>query len=283
MVEVIAQTQLKFACQTYSWQMSLDKYQGAVSHMASTAAAAGFDGFEAETIMLNHDWTAPGLLTILEENGLQLSALCLVDRWSSPEESDGERAHSDRVIRAVQQIPGAIINLVQYPGPDRDNLRTRQDNALSCMRDVAHRAASQGVKCSFHPNSPAGSVFRIVEDYDLMLNQLDPIIGYTPDTGHIAAGGMDPLEVIKTYRDRVEYIHIKDRHGSGAWAETGKGDVDISGIVDYLVESDYAGWVTFEDESALAESTPDVAVMGAGKYVREVLTSHLLGPEKASR
>ena len=280
---MVIRIQPKFACQTYSWQMSFDKYQGAVDHMAATVAAAGFSGFEAETIMLNDDWTAPELLRILQENRLQLSALCLVDRWLSPEESVEEIAHADRVIRAVKQFPGAVVNLVQYPGSDRANLRTRQSNALSCMRDIARRAADEGVGCSFHPNSPQGSVFRTEMDYDLLMNELDSMIGYTPDSGHIAAGGMDPLAVIRMYRDRVKYVHIKDRHVSDGWAETGKGDVDIPGIVDYLVESGYPGWVTFEDESALAESTPDAAVMGAGKYVADVLMNRSRGAEEVAR
>jgi inosose dehydratase len=262
---------LRFACQTYSWQMSIDRYQGKVEHMAGIAAAAGFTGFEPETIMLEKDWTASGLRLALDGSRLQLAALCLVDEWRRPAETAEERRHADRVIDAVAAFPGAIINLVHYPGVDRSDLAERQANALSCMAAIAERAAERGIACSFHPNSPPGSVFRVAEDYELLLAELHPLIGYTPDTGHIAAGGMDPLSVVKQHRDRVKYIHVKDRFAEGGWAPTGEGAVDIAGIVDHLVATGYDGWITFEDESPLAEADPDAAVMNAGRYVAEKL------------
>ena len=43
---------IRFACQTYSWQMSIDRYSGRVEHMVGRAAAAGFAGFEPEVVML---------------------------------------------------------------------------------------------------------------------------------------------------------------------------------------------------------------------------------------
>lgn len=270
--------QPKFACQTYSWQMSIERYQGKVEHMTTVAAAAGFTGFEPETIMLNEDWTPSSLRRALDDSQLQLAALCLVDEWTFPEETDDERRHADRVIEAVATFPDSIINLVHYPGADRSNLRERQDNALSCMRDIALRAAERGVACSFHPNSPAGSVFRVEEDYGRMMAELDPIIGYTPDTGHIVAGGMDPLEIVRQYRDRVQYIHIKDRFAEGGWAPSGEGIVDIAGVVDYLISTAYDGWITFEDESPVAETEPDLAVMSAGRFVLETLMPRYSSP-----
>ena len=35
---------IRFACQTYSWQMSIDRYSGRVEHMVGRAAAAASPG-----------------------------------------------------------------------------------------------------------------------------------------------------------------------------------------------------------------------------------------------
>ena len=40
-------------------------------------------------------------------------------------------------------------------------------------------------------------VFRTQDDYDYLLENLSPLIGFTPDTGHISAGGMDPLTILQ--------------------------------------------------------------------------------------
>lgn len=271
----------RFACQTYSWQMSADRYRGRVSHMTRTAAKAGFTGFEPETFMLGDGWTGAGLRSALDASGLDLAALCLVGRWRSAVLTDEERAEADDVIAAVAQTPDAIVNLVVYPGADRADLRERQDNALSCMSAIAERADAAGVACSFHPNSPAGSVFRTPDDYAYLLEQLDPNIGFTPDVGHIAKGGMDPVTMIVATLSRIRHVHIKDIDANGRWAPTGQGMLDIPAIVDTLTTGGYDGWIAFEDESPLAENDPDAAVLAAGAYLRDILAPRYLTTERS--
>ncbi len=263
---------IRFACQTYSWQMSIDRYSGRVEHMVGRAAAAGFAGFEPEVVMLGPSYLdASRLRDVLAGAGVELAALCLVEDWRGRAETDDERANADRVLAVTSQFPGAIVNLCQLPGQDRADLAERQRNLLSCTADIARRAADAGVHCTYHPNSPAGSIFRTTDDYAVLLEGLEPSIGYTPDVGHIVAGGMDPLDVLRTYRERVDHIHLKDIDEAGHWAVTGTGTIDFPRIVTYLRDTDFSGWIVLEDESPKAESDPDTAVAGNGQYVREVL------------
>jgi inosose dehydratase len=272
---------VRFACQTYSWQMSLDTYRGRVEHMAGVVARAGFAGFEPETLMLGERWTGDGLRSELRRARIDLAALCLVGRWRAPHETDAERAEADAVIGAVAAMPGSVVNLVVYPGSDREQLRERQDNALACMSAIARRAEAAGVVCSFHPNSPAGSAFRTAADYDYLLHHLDPLIGFTPDVGHIAKGGMDPVAMIAATLPRIRHVHIKDIDADGSWAPTGRGVLDIPALVDTLVDGGYRGWIAFEDESPLAERDPDAAVLAAGAYVRDFLAPRYLSTERS--
>jgi inosose dehydratase len=264
-------TDIRFACQTYSWQMTVDAYRGRLDHMISVSAKAGFAGFEPEVVMLGEDWTASGLRSQLADHGVQLAALCLVEEWSGPRETVAEATEADKVIETVAGIDGAVINLCQFPGADRAQLRARQDNLLSCVDAVSARAEAAGVHCTFHPNSPAGSVFRTDADYAYLLAQLPERIGFTPDLGHLAKGGMDPLEVVRRYRDRVDHVHVKDMHADGSWARTGEGIIDIPAVTRFLADTDFAGWIVLEDESPEAEADPDRAVIRNGAYVRNVL------------
>lgn len=271
-------TDLRYACQTYSWQMSLDTYAGRVEHMVGQAAGAGFAGFEPELVMLGRSWSIAGLRDILTASGLELAALVLAEPWLGVGETAQERAEADRVIAATAALPGAKIVLCPLPGPDRATLgqpdvRARQDRVMARMRDVAERAAEAGVRCTFHPNSPAGSLFRTEEDYRLMAELLPEPIGYTPDLGHIAKGGMDPLTVVRDWGDRVDHVHVKDLAADGRWAETGTGTVDVVGVLEHLAGRGYGGWVTFEDESPQAEQDPDAAAARNGRYVERLATT----------
>lgn len=263
---------IRFGCQTYSWQMNIDTYRGRVGHMASTAARAGFAGFEPEVVMLGEDWSAVGLRAELDRYGLHLAALCLVEAWSGPGETDKEARAADRAVDAVASFPGAVLNLCQSPGPDRLDLASRQRNALRCLADVSARAADRGVHCTFHPNSPPGSVFRTATDYEVLLEGLPERVGFTPDLGHIVKGGMQPLEVLMTYGDRVDHIHYKDIDAGGDWAATGTGVVDFVAVTRYLVDSGYSGWIVMEDESPQAQADPDAAARRNADYARTSLT-----------
>jgi inosose dehydratase len=263
--------ELRYACQTYSWQMSMNTYRGNLEHMISTAAQAGFSGFEPELVMLGDGWSPAAVKDCLDRHELELAALVLVEAWRGSIETPAERADAESLINCAAAIPGAKIILCPAPGLDRCDLAERQDHALACMAAVARRAAERGIGCSFHPNSPAGSVFRTAEDYDRMAGLLDPLINFTPDLGHIARGGMDPMAVVRHWGDRVDHVHVKDLGPDGSWAEIGTGVVDVPAVLDHLAARGFPGWVTFEDESPSAEHDPDAAVARNGDYVSRLI------------
>ena len=263
---------IRFSCQTYAWQMSGTTYTGQLPRFVEVASGAGFAGLEAEPFMLGDYSDIARAHAVIDPSDLELSSVAFVAGWRSARETDEERGAADHFIRFVSSFPGALLLLVQAPGPDREDLRERQQNAIACVSAITERAAAAGVRTSFHANSPAGSVFRTREDYEILLDGLDcGETGFTPDAGHLAKGGMDPLDVIRTYRSRVDHIHLKDYSPAGGWQLTGRGSVDFPGIVTYLRDTGYGGWIVVEDESDEAITDPDAVTRAAGAYVRSVL------------
>jgi inosose dehydratase len=277
-----AATDIKFGCHSYTWHMSGEKYRGRIDHLAAVAADARFDGLEPEHFMLGEKYSDPRRVQeALTEHGLELAALALVAAWLQPEETENERAEVDECIGILANFPGSKFVLVPVPLSPHGglDLATRQSNALACINAVAGRAREAGVVATVHPNSSPDSAFRKADDYEVLFGGLDPDVGFTPDAGHIAAGGMDPLETIKRYRSRVDHVHFKDIHEDGSWAPTGEGRLDFPGIVAYLNETGYRGWVIFEDESESAERDPDTATRRNGTYVADALSPLLAGGE----
>jgi inosose dehydratase len=156
----------------------------------------------------------------------------------------------------------------------RHNLAERQRGLVSCFSDIAARAAERGIAVSFHPNSLDTSLFVDQADYDVLERILPENVGFAPDLGHIARGGMDVLETIRRFGDRVVHMHVKDMYENGDWAPTGEGVVDIEGVFEHLSETGFTGWIAFEDESALAETDPDEATLRAGRWVQENLAAY---------
>jgi sugar phosphate isomerase/epimerase len=116
---------------------------------------------------------------------------------------------------------------------------------------------------------------RTAADYGVLLDGLPDGVGFTPDLGHLVRGGMDPLDVLATYRDRIDHIHYKDVADDGSWAPTGGGVVDFPAVTRYLARTGYTGWIVMEDESPQARADPDGAAARNAEYARTVLAREL--------
>lgn len=266
---------IRFGCQLYTWQMS-GRYHGRLDHIAGVVRRAGFVGIEPEVGMLC-DYADPSRLhDLLTTEGLTLGALTLVADWRQPAETIEETAVADATLAILEHFPGTLLVLCQMPGDDRIDLRQRQDNALACIEAVARRAAALGIPSAFHPNSPAGSVFRTAADYALLLSELRRRgLGFAADTGHLLKGGMDPQAVIADAVDLMRHIHFKDIDRAGNWVGMGEGVTRFPDLVRQLAAADYRGWIMVEEESPAAEHDPDDATRRNGDYLRTVLGAAL--------
>jgi inosose dehydratase len=261
---------VRFASQTYSWQMS-GRWFGRLDSIAHTVKAAGFAGIEPEVCMIDRFETSDRMSRLLDRTELELAAMTLVLDWRGAEETESEREEADRAIELVRAFPSAKLAVVQMPSGAWTDRTQAQHNLLSCLRAVTARALDAGVAITFHPNSPSQSIVRDRADYDRVLTNLPEGLGWTPDTGHLHLGGMDPVDTIRDFLTLVDHIHLKDADQAGSWVPNGQGVIDLVGCVDLLARSHYRGWVVLEDESPEADGDPDSAAAANGKFVR----SHL--------
>lgn len=136
-------------------------------------------------------------------------------------------------------------NLVGGGGAKRAAGTTDEDyerlaEGLDRVADIAER---RGLVASYHPH-----LTTIVEGPD----QVDRIlslsrIGFCPDTGHLAAGGGDPVDLVRRYAGRVTHVHLKDfRADPFGFLPLGRGAVDLPGVLQALLAAGYDGWATVE-------------------------------------
>lgn len=268
---------IRLGCQTYTWQMSYEKYSGKIPHILDVISNAGFSGFEAEVCMLGSYYLNSDLLTIeIEKRKLKLAAICLALPWNHSMETDDEKEEAEKAFEYIKHFPDAVLVLCQIPGNDRSNLTERQKNAINCLNALAPRASDKGIVSVFHPNSPQGSVFRTGEDYKILFDGIDPrYLGFAPDAGHIVNGGMDVMDIFSVYRSLIKHVHFKDISQGSRWALMGNGIIDFPAIVSMLHKSGYNGWIMVEDESGKAEYDPDAATQWNGKYIKDNILHYI--------
>jgi inosose dehydratase len=142
------------------------------------------------------------------------------------------------------------------------------------MYAVAAYVAAQGLKFAYHFH--LGTVVERREDLDRFIAHADERVGLVVDTGHAALGGIDSVDLIRTYPERVVHVHAKDvrvaifeqvqgRHRSflegvlaGMFTVPGDGDLDFAPVLGALAEIGYAGWIVVEAEQDPALADPRI-------------------------
>ena len=141
---------------------------------------------------------------------------------------------------------------------------------------------------SYHHHMGTGVMTR--EETDRLMAGTDPSsVHLCLDTGHAAFAGFDPLDLAKTYADRIGHVHLKDVRPevvamaheqslsfqqaieAGVFTVPGDGSIDFVPILQALADSGYEGWLIVEAEQDPAKSVPLEYAFKARRYLREVL------------
>ncbi|QQE77980.1 sugar phosphate isomerase/epimerase [Alicyclobacillus sp. SO9] len=260
---------IKFGCHSSTWVLDYDKEMDYVHHIVDVVRDSGFQGIDVQVALLGKYKHHPERLKeMLKSKGVELAALTVPFTWANRTESAEEIKRADYYIDFLKHFPGAVMNVPSRVGPNRDNLLQRQKDIVNCANALGKRAYENGVVASFHPASPATSYFRTEDDYKVLFSQLDTrFIGYTPDAGHITAGGMNALDVVRQNLPIIKHVHFKDCSSDYVWRKMGTGAVDFPGIVQLLTDNGYDGWIMVEEETPETAQDPDRVIHAVHDYV----------------
>ncbi|MFE9857756.1 TIM barrel protein [Streptomyces sp. NPDC005780] len=148
----------------------------------------------------------------------------------------------------------------------RPELDDRQWDALLANLDrIAAHAGAEGITATLHPH--IGTMVEGPDEVDRVLTGSS--VPLCLDTGHLLAGGNDPVDLARRAADRIAHVHLKDvdaalaarvRAGdvtytdavrTGLYQPLGRGDVDISAITTALDAAGYTGWYVLEQDTVL--------------------------------
>ncbi|HYU77794.1 MAG TPA: TIM barrel protein [Vicinamibacterales bacterium] len=145
------------------------------------------------------------------------------------------------------------------------------------VNEVGKRLKNEyGIQLGYHPHT--GNMIEKRAEIGRMMDMTDQrYFNLCPDTGHLVAGGSDALEVFRTYRSRIIYLHFKDWDPNmvtartaetgrkGGFPELGEGIVPLPQLADFLLGIGYDKWVMIEIDSSrttpLDSATKDLKYM----------------------
>lgn len=224
---------------------------------------------------------------LFDEHGLTLSSLAFYDNNLHPD--PGERkAVNDHVAACIDAAallgcPTVGTFVGRHPGRTvAENLR----DAEEIFPPLVERAGEHGIKLivencvmeGWHPDGYPGNLAYSPELWEWMFS-LGLYLNYDPS--HLMWMGIDPVEALRPYVDRIPHAQAKDiqlfperRHRYGwpgkaieredpfdvgwwRYRVPGLGDVDWRRVVDTLYEGDFDGVLSVEHEDPVWGGTED--------------------------
>ena len=178
---------------------------------------------------------------------------------------------------AGQRYPAPYLTVMDWGHDERDFAAGKSEQAprldddawagmMFNIRAISERARDvYGIRATVHPH--AGGYIEFADEIERLTADIDPeIAGLCLDTGHLAYSGMDPLESLRLYADRIDYLHFKDIDpvvfdevmgetirffdacAKGVMCPIGRGKIDYPAIRALLNELGYRGYITIEQE-----------------------------------
>lgn len=258
-----------------TWGYDSDAAEAAVKDIAEL----GYIAYETiGRIIEQYEQEKPeGFDALLARYGIPLSAVYCVAQFHDPNQvgdaieevvRQARRGHelgaTTLVLQAASRRPGAYTEDVQWRG------------MANAFNEIARRAADMGMITAIHPHT--GTLIETRAEIDAILNAIDrKLVGFAPDTGQIAKGGADMIATLRTYKELIQHVHLKD-YGGGretgyvGYEPVGNGVLDIPAVFDILEEANFDGWISVElDGTPRAPRPPREAAAMSKRYLEELL------------
>jgi len=250
-----------------------DKWRGTVEDILDWIADSGYEGIEISNNMIGGYLDRPDdSAAELEKRSVKLAAFAYASEgFTQPDRWDEDIAGARQAIEFARYSPEPRIGLGGAAHASRDNAREKLDHAIRFYNEVGRMASDAGVSVNVHPHSHHGSLLESAEEYQYLLDNLDPdCVSFGPDTGHIVRGGQDLLTCLRTHLSRITHLHLKDATADREWVALGDGICDFPAVMALLESAGYDGWVVAEEESADAHRDGVAAIRKNRAYLRSI-------------
>lgn len=163
------------------------------------------------------------------------------------------------------ELGAAAIGLV---GGNRLRWRPPTDAEYSDLAQFCEELAvygeERGVAVAYHPH--VACTIETEEEIDRLLSETEKMT-LCLDASHIALVDEDPVAHIRKYRDRTNYIHLKD-WARGKFVEMGQGtiNIDFGAVLKELDDNDFEGWVVVEQSRS--DISPATSAQTNADFIR---------------
>ena len=261
-------------------------------------AEAGYRGIELGPVgFMPED---PAILgEALDEFGLTLIGGVIFRPYHDPDAWEDVLDATHRTARALRAHGAEHLVIIDSISPRRAPTAGRADEAVQMdkaewtgFRDRIVESArigaeDYGLTVGIHAHAAGFMDFE--PELIRLLDEVDEgLLKICFDTGHHSYAGFDPVAFMQKYVSRISYMHFKDIDpkvkadvianrtgfyeacGQGIFCNLGQGDVDFEAVRKVLLDANFEGWCTVEQD---CDPTLDVRPIDDARANRAYLQS----------
>ena len=194
-----------------------------------------------------------------------------VDKWDEVVDASRRTCEALTAHGAEHLVLIDSISPRRAPTAGRANEAEQMDKAewtayRNRIANIAKMGAEDyGLTVGIHAHAAGFMDFE--PELERLLDEVDEnILKICFDTGHHSYAGFDPVAFMKKHINRISYMHFKDIDpavkadvvanrtdfykacGQGIFCNLGQGDVDFEAVRQILLDNDFSGWCTVEQD-----------------------------------
>jgi sugar phosphate isomerase/epimerase len=229
---------------------------------------AGIEGVEVMEVNLRHENAVTNMRALMEKYELPVTGTSYyADMWDRSKHEDIIK-DVEMVADRLHQLGGKNIGLT-VGDAGRKKTEEELDAQGEVLKAIINICNGKDILPNMHNHT-----FEVVDNLHDLKGTVSrvPELKLGPDLNWLVRGGVDPVEFIRTYGDKIVYMHIRDQHRDGKWTEyVGEGVTDFPAIAEAIKEIGFTGEVAIE----LASDIPPENAMRENwkrsrEYVRKV-------------
>ncbi len=214
------------------------------------------------------------LQSVLGRHNMSLLAAFVPLVLHDPAQADRTRSEARATAALLADNGARYFNTAPVTSADWTPRTPLDDHAwghlFSMIDEIGHICIDHGLVQVIH--SHVDCVIETSDEVQTLIDNSDAAL--VIDTGHLAVGGCDPLELVKRHPDRVGLVHLKDVRMAvarrlnndeitlmeavqqGLFTTLGQGDLDLPAVVTALEGGGYDGWYVLEQDCAIIGHPP---------------------------
>lgn len=201
-------------------------------------SAAGYDGVELMHTALLPDDAEMRLAALSERFGLRVIGSSFGAQMWDRDSHRGILADAERIVARLARLGGSTLGT--SVGKARAQKTSEQiDAQADLLRQLMALCGEHGVVLNLHNHTYE------VEDGEHDLRGTlarAPDVQLGPDLNWLLRAGVDPVDFVRRYGDRIVFVHLRDQYVDGRWSEAlGEGDMDYVAIGRALRDVGFAG------------------------------------------